>query len=210
MNMVTDYEVYGCWTYEDVKGVCPKCSSTLELVPEEGHYNSKYWRLKRDDGLDLYCCPKGCNNDFLGAIRDNAKELDEKTLKSFCFVHDVDYEKGDMNILHDYYSSVHVLPVREFVYNYEGFVSYHLEDFGGKSDVEFLIDVKSGYVFFNIPSHEPFASWLYELVFPNVADQDRLYEAERNGFCIWKSTISNTIHGLDNPSIPTHIRNKFK
>ena len=62
MKLVTDYEVEGCWTYERENNPsrCRYCGSILEKVPIEGHYNSQYWNLKRNDGLDLFCCPNGC------------------------------------------------------------------------------------------------------------------------------------------------------
>lgn len=61
MAMVKDYEVYGCWTSPESGTQC-RCGEVLKEVPEEGHYNSQYWRLKRNDGMVLKCCPKGCKN----------------------------------------------------------------------------------------------------------------------------------------------------
>ena len=59
MVNVTDFEVYGCWTSPESKVEC-ECGTVMEQVPEEGHFNSKYWALKRNDGMVLKCCPKGC------------------------------------------------------------------------------------------------------------------------------------------------------
>lgn len=61
--MIKDYEVEGCWTTKksERKRKCRNCGALEELVPEEGHFNSRYWNLKRNDGLDLFCCPNGCS-----------------------------------------------------------------------------------------------------------------------------------------------------
>lgn len=59
MKMVTDYEVEGCWSGRIP--VCRNCGKKEKLVPEKGHYNSQYWELKQNDGLDLFCCPEGCS-----------------------------------------------------------------------------------------------------------------------------------------------------
>jgi len=63
MEMITVYEVEGCWTQEREVNptLCRLCGTKLEKVPEKGHYNSKYWSLKQNDGLDLFCCPNGCS-----------------------------------------------------------------------------------------------------------------------------------------------------
>jgi len=61
MEMITNYEVEGSWTTKKVKSKCRYCGALQELVPETGHYNSKYWELKRNDGLNLFCCPHGCS-----------------------------------------------------------------------------------------------------------------------------------------------------
>ena len=61
MKQVTDYEVEGCWSSPNTKTKCRCCGTKLEPVPIKGHYNTKYWILKRNDGLLLFCCPKGCN-----------------------------------------------------------------------------------------------------------------------------------------------------
>jgi len=65
MKIVTEYEVEGSWTDLSKKdrSRCRSCGSILEAVPQEGHFNSQYHYLKRDDGLDLVCCPKGCSDD---------------------------------------------------------------------------------------------------------------------------------------------------
>jgi len=61
MKLITDYEVEGSWTTHKAKSRCRNCGKLKELVPEKGHYNSQYWKLKRPDGLDLFCCPNGCS-----------------------------------------------------------------------------------------------------------------------------------------------------
>lgn len=60
MEMIIDYPVEGCWSGSSDRK-CRCCGSTLELVPKGGHFNSRYWELKRNDGMYLYCCPKGCS-----------------------------------------------------------------------------------------------------------------------------------------------------
>jgi hypothetical protein len=63
MKMIKDYEVEGCWTSEKriKRGNCRSCGAMFERVPKDGHYNSKYWELERDDGQILVCCPSGCS-----------------------------------------------------------------------------------------------------------------------------------------------------
>jgi len=61
MNIVTDYEVEGGWAAKGHKTRCRNCGALLELTPLKDHYNSQYWHLKRNDGYDLYNCPKGCS-----------------------------------------------------------------------------------------------------------------------------------------------------
>jgi len=81
MKMVNDYEVEGCWTSMDKKEKprCRKCGSILKLVPKEKHFNSRYWKLQRNDGLLLACCPKGC------AEKDAVKSYKEFSLvRNYC------------------------------------------------------------------------------------------------------------------------------
>ena len=61
VTMVTDYEVEGGWGNPDKPGECRGCGTVKELVPREGHFNSKYWQHERGDGLKLHCCPNGCS-----------------------------------------------------------------------------------------------------------------------------------------------------
>ena len=61
MKMITDYEVEGCWTNPKSKIKCRLCGTEMPPVPKENHYNSQYWRLERNDGQILVCCPKGCD-----------------------------------------------------------------------------------------------------------------------------------------------------
>lgn len=61
MKNIMDYEVEGCWTTQKAKGRCANCGTYLQLVPACGHFNSKYKKLKKDDGRVLFCCPKGCS-----------------------------------------------------------------------------------------------------------------------------------------------------
>jgi len=56
----TEFEVYGYWATPSREHKCTKCGAVLELVPEEGHFNSRYKKLKKNDGCELLCCPNGC------------------------------------------------------------------------------------------------------------------------------------------------------
>ncbi len=78
MKMITDYEVEGCWSRPKSKRKCRLCGTEMELVPKENHYNSQYWRLARDDGTMLVCCPKGCD------VKTAEKRM-EKFLKIRCY-----------------------------------------------------------------------------------------------------------------------------
>lgn len=221
MEMIKDYEVYGCWTHDEAVGKCPKCSSKLELVPEEGHFNSSYWKLKQNDGLDLYCCPSGCNVDFKGEIEKSSKPLDKKILEYFYMMHSVDTDNEDDRFDIDFMienhttscfehqQKVHYIFIKDFVYHYNGFINFHSDLYNNRADTEFLIDVKTGLVFFNIYSHEPFASNLYRPMYRKLRDDDRLGRATDDGLCIWKSTSSNEVFGLKE-SDDTYIKNRFK
>ena len=61
MENKTDYEVEGCWSDNKITSHCRLCGKRFVQVPKEGHYNSRYWKLKRDDGQILVCCPNNCN-----------------------------------------------------------------------------------------------------------------------------------------------------
>ena len=54
--------IIGCWTHKSRFGIsdCPICGAILILTPKEGHRNSKYWNLQRDDDELLLCCPNNC------------------------------------------------------------------------------------------------------------------------------------------------------
>ncbi len=61
MKIVTEYEVEGAWSSLKNKSKCRLCGTVLEPVPRDGHFNSQYWRLERNDGQILKCCPEGCS-----------------------------------------------------------------------------------------------------------------------------------------------------
>lgn len=188
MKMITDYEVYGNW-------------STHENP-------SKYWQLKRNDGLYLYCCPNGCPLDFQYEMKCNVKDVDKSALDLFCLAHNIKMSKNDINLFLIHNNQVQYFFVKDFVYNYNGFKKFHYEYCSNKPNTEFLIDLKSGLVFFNIYSHEPFASDLYKLLYPTISREDILSEATYNGLCVWKSTVSDSIFGLENAD--NYIVNKFR
>lgn len=209
MEIIKDYEVYGCWTSSEAVKACPKCAIKVQLVPADGHFNSKYWKLKRDDGLDLYCCPNGCNTNFKGEIVKNFKPLDEKTIRYFYMMHNVMIDKRiESRIEHmikkhttsseAHKETVHYIFLKDFVYRYNGFIDFHSEYYDNKSNTEFMIDKLSGLVFFNIYSHEPFASNLYRPLYSAMKPEEILEKATKDGLCIWKSTVSETIFGLEN------------
>ena len=52
--------VYGCWGCQKSESICGHCNAKLIIVPRDGHPNSKFWALERDDGMVLKCCPAGC------------------------------------------------------------------------------------------------------------------------------------------------------
>jgi len=63
MKMILEYEVEGSWssTKSKHKGRCRICGALLKEVPKEGHFNSRYWHLKRTPDEILVCCPAGCS-----------------------------------------------------------------------------------------------------------------------------------------------------
>lgn len=61
MKLITEHEVEGGWSSLNHVSKCRNCGAITEFVPKEGHYNSKYWVLQRNDGLFLKCCPNGCS-----------------------------------------------------------------------------------------------------------------------------------------------------
>ncbi len=74
MKLVTTYEVEGCWSTQNLLKSsptrCRKCGSIMEPVPQEGHFNSKYWELQRLEDEVLVCCPEGCKEkDAVNAWR---------------------------------------------------------------------------------------------------------------------------------------------
>lgn len=55
------------------------CGTKGKLVPKEGHPNSEYWRLQREDEELLYYCPAGCLDgencqDIIKRLRKELKE----------------------------------------------------------------------------------------------------------------------------------------
>ena len=58
--MTTKYQVVGGWREPDELGNCVKCGKSNIVCPKEGHFNSDFWELVKDDGLVLYVCPSGC------------------------------------------------------------------------------------------------------------------------------------------------------
>jgi hypothetical protein len=67
IKMITDYEVEGSWStlIDGFKSgrKCRLCGEINVKCPETDHYNSKFWELKRNDGLDLVICPNGCSEE---------------------------------------------------------------------------------------------------------------------------------------------------
>ncbi len=47
-------KMLGCWSGN--AGTCAQCHKPMQETPREGHPNSPYWSLERDDGLKLYNC----------------------------------------------------------------------------------------------------------------------------------------------------------
>lgn len=221
MELIKDYEVYGNWNTEKAAGQCPKCAAKLQLVPEEGHFNSQYWKLKQNDGLELYCCPTGCDANFKEVIEKASKPIDEKILKYFYMMHDVDVDNEDDRFdigsminnhttsVFEHQRKVHYIFLKDFIYNYNGFRSFHDDQYDNRANTEFMIDKKSGLVFFNIYSHEPFAGNLYRPLYRNLRGDDRLGQATEDGLCVWQSTTSDTIFGLEECQDKS-IQSKFK
>jgi len=52
--------IFGYWTSPKYLGKCLKCGGEMILCPREGHLNSKFWKLERNDGLILVVCPNNC------------------------------------------------------------------------------------------------------------------------------------------------------
>ncbi len=80
--MKTDYEVEGCWSSKKITSHCRLCGKKLERVPVKGHYNSKYWELKRDDGQILVCCPNNCNVKEAEAKNNKFEKIREYCTKN--------------------------------------------------------------------------------------------------------------------------------
>jgi len=53
-------QIYGCWGIPNHPHECEVCGSELIECPREGHPNSKFWKLEREDGLVLLVCPNNC------------------------------------------------------------------------------------------------------------------------------------------------------
>lgn len=54
------HTVYGVWTAKPLGKRCPHCRGRLELVPLEGHPNSRFWGLKQNEGSLLWACKNLC------------------------------------------------------------------------------------------------------------------------------------------------------
>jgi len=52
--------VYGVWSLPRHNSRCAWCNSVLVKCPKEGHPNSQYLGLAKDDGCILKVCPNGC------------------------------------------------------------------------------------------------------------------------------------------------------
>jgi len=52
--------ISGCWGICDYPHKCEECGSVLVQCPREGHPNSGFWELEREDGLVLKICPNNC------------------------------------------------------------------------------------------------------------------------------------------------------
>lgn len=87
MKMITEYEVEGCWTDNEASyrlnnpTRCRACGTPLELTPKTEHANSKYWKLQREDGLYLYCCPEGCSDKYASELMHIYLGLAQHALK---------------------------------------------------------------------------------------------------------------------------------
>lgn len=51
-------QIRGCWS--SVVPKCMGCKTAMVVCPREGHPNSHFWVLERNDGMTLYVCPNGC------------------------------------------------------------------------------------------------------------------------------------------------------
>lgn len=52
--------INGCWGILDYPHKCAKCGSVLIECPREGHPNSRFWELEKEDGQILKICPQNC------------------------------------------------------------------------------------------------------------------------------------------------------
>lgn len=101
MDMITNYEVEGCWTSIPPAGNnepsrCRRCGTILELTPKEKHFNSKYWSLQQLDGLLLANCPEGCSvKDAKDLMLDYLKFYRYCTEGSQSYKYEMDYERID-------------------------------------------------------------------------------------------------------------------
>lgn len=90
--MKTDYEVEGGWSTLKNGTRCRACGEKLIEVPKEGHYNSKYWKLKKDDRCLLLCCPNNCSEEVaVKKIREYSKIKGYCTLNSESWNYKLDY-----------------------------------------------------------------------------------------------------------------------
>jgi hypothetical protein len=62
-------DVEGCWSLRSPERmVCRHCGVGMVECPKEGHPNSKYWNLRRNDEV-LYVCSVGCLENGQGERR---------------------------------------------------------------------------------------------------------------------------------------------
>lgn len=60
--------VFGYWAKSnDIH--CPICGKKVINCPREGHPNSKYWEMERNDGMKLFVCSRGCYEDGSGRYK---------------------------------------------------------------------------------------------------------------------------------------------
>jgi len=94
MKKKTNYEVEGCWSIKKILSRCRACGTKFQQVPRQGHYNSKYWELERNDGQVLVCCPNGCNvKEGLAKMNEYFKIRHYCTVDSQSYNYKLDYNK---------------------------------------------------------------------------------------------------------------------
>jgi len=115
MKMITDYEVEGCWANPKSEIKCRLCGTEMQSVPEKNHFNSQYWKLARDDGAILKCCPNGCSTKIAESIMKEFLKIRKYCVtKSESWSYKLDYNKiKDAWI--DRHGKVYPLEIREHV-----------------------------------------------------------------------------------------------